>query len=198
MPETLEHSFKFSKSEKIPVRSLTHSQTSAFSNSNADFCIVDLSPKTRVLLFLFPFTISFRNHLRPSEVHGPRVICLPRHKHVLHSLNSLVQLGRQAESVFGPSLWPATIQLHPFYLIFYLNEVPLWQTREDLQRGVEYLCSSSQHLYHTGTVSCRKHQSPRYFASFASNHLLVSAEHTPGVRMGSSWYNTHWALSSIL
>lgn len=186
--KTLQHFFKFSINEKTPATYLStfyNIQTSAFSNRGADSCRVDLSPMIRALYLLFTFSRSFRNHTRPSEVHGPQVKYFPRHKYMLHSLENLAQPGGQPESVYGLFFFGDWHDLTASLLFIY--------TRFSCDRtGRIYtemlsICSAfPHHLYHAGTVPCRKHHSLHWFASFAGSRLPVSAQYTPSVLTSSS------------
>lgn len=152
--KTVQHFFisNFSINEKTPATYLPtfyNLQTSAFSNRGAASCRVDLSPMITAWYLLFTFSKSFRNHIRPSEVHGPQVKYSPRHKYMLHSLENLAQPGRKPKSVYGLFFFFWWLAWFNSITFIYLYEILLWQNRKDLHRDVKYLLS-----FPPSSVSC--------------------------------------------
>lgn len=94
------------------------------------------------------------------------------------------------ESVFGPSLWTAWFNCIPFMFCFFVcffNKLPFWQNRENLQRDVKYLLSSSPSSVTRWCGALQK--APELCccsAPFASNIFLVSADRIPGIWIWSS------------
>lgn len=146
---------KFYVNEKIGVNFLQLTRPQHFLRG-AGSCRVDWSPITRVFLLLFICIISFRNHPRSPEVHGSPVKYFLRHKYMLHSLENLVQPGRQPESVFRLFFdWhDLTASLLFIYMRYSCDRMGRIYTE------MLSICSAlPHHLYHAGTVPCRKHWS---------------------------------------
>lgn len=79
------------------------------------------------------------------EVHRSQVKYFPRHKYMVHSLENLAQPGRQPEPVLRLLCVCHWHDLTASLSFIYMR----WQNKEDLQRDVKYLLSSSP-----SSVSC--------------------------------------------